>query len=918
MHFDGVDPDAPNPDAAADPAAAPSTAHRLTLSAPQVAATPVVSGDEIVRRVLRAPQRVAPQRVASRAAAPDALVGEFLEAFRILLRSSRLYQRNHPRWVESLNAAEHRLRDALAATPSVQVRVEHGAFTVSHGDATTPHGLPVSDAHGELKNLAEEFARCGLSSLEFLQTVHLGELDLLSQQILWVARKRPASADQGENIWQQWIRDAHVFGIRINIPAGRRDETVLATLVAALLGYIDAGADPASREDRASSPVSREQTIAALGLVERLAALGTQRAASTEEAARRAHAVLGETDRGVVALLARAVSVAPPDSSLDASLDAPSPARRASPRDAHESLPSFLNRTADFLILDYARCALYEGRIQPAEISSVLGDLARVRAASSGAWTPLGSDEGRVAALVENFWDALPARDKHRILSGADAWCVPSAVLARHLEPMLAAARREGSDAPARDARSLLLAYAACLDSEEPRARRAVAAGLADLEPQIAQVWPHAAAEDLAPRVVRALAREESPGISALLAALTERLAKRALQGRHYEEFDRILSALDAAPRDPDQSHFSAMLRSITSDDAWFYLVEDALANRALDAVLPRLLRREPVRLLDRLALLLTAAEGTDLLPAMARLVRATGEPVLAALAARLLEPHRQPALAAIKLLAAADPLRLIAALPRALPSWDWNMQDLAVSELSRTHETSLASRVSRAFYECVEEAHPLVVPAMLDAIGLANDASATPLLLQIAGGYHATLRDIFFRIKAVEALGRMRSSEAADLLRSIARTRNGLTYAEPAGLRSAADEALSLLENHPASARVRSRTEALEKSARPYSHPRRYQRIPLSSSFSARLAGAHSGAARVHIIGLGGAFVESAQRMSVGDSLKVEIRAGLRSIQSTAVVRNVSPAGSGLEFVHMKAEDRELLRRVIGRLLRV
>ena len=236
MHFDGVDPDAPNPDAAADPAAAPSTAHRLTLSAPQVAATPVVSGDEIVRRVLRAPQRVAPQRVASRAAAPDALVGEFLEAFRILLRSSRLYQRNHPRWVESLNTAEHRLRDALAATPSVQVRIEHGAFTVSHGDATTPHGLPVSDAHGELKNLAEEFARCGLSSLEFLQTVHLGELDLLSQQILWVARKRPASADQGEAVWQQWIRDAHVFGIRINIPAGRRDETVLATLVAALLG----------------------------------------------------------------------------------------------------------------------------------------------------------------------------------------------------------------------------------------------------------------------------------------------------------------------------------------------------------------------------------------------------------------------------------------------------------------------------------------------------------------------------------------------------------------------------------------------------------------------------------------------------------------------------------------------------------
>jgi hypothetical protein len=163
-----------------------------------------------------------------------------------------------------------------------------------------------------------------------------------------------------------------------------------------------------------------------------------------------------------------------------------------------------------------------------------------------------------------------------------------------------------------------------------------------------------------------------------------------------------------------------------------------------------------------------------------------------------------------------------------------------------------------------------------------------------------------------------MRASDASDLVRSIARTRNGLSYAEPAGLRSSADEALALLENHPASARVRARTEALEKSARPYSHPRRYQRIPLASSFSARLAGSHSGTARVHTIGLGGAFVQSAQLMSVGDSLKVEIRTGLRSIQSTAVVRNVSPGGNGIEFVHMKAEDRELLRRVIGRLLRV
>src|ERR1700691_6240842 len=82
MHLEGVDPDAPNGDAATNPNAAPSTAHRLSLAAPHVAATPVVTGHEITRRVLRNPaQRAAPR-------GPDAVVGEFLEAFRILLRSS--------------------------------------------------------------------------------------------------------------------------------------------------------------------------------------------------------------------------------------------------------------------------------------------------------------------------------------------------------------------------------------------------------------------------------------------------------------------------------------------------------------------------------------------------------------------------------------------------------------------------------------------------------------------------------------------------------------------------------------------------------------------------------------------------------------------------------------------------------------
>ncbi len=71
---------------------------------------------------------------------------------------------------------------------------------------------------------------------------------------------------------------------------------------------------------------------------------------------------------------------------------------------------------------------------------------------------------------------------------------------------------------------------------------------------------------------------------------------------------------------------------------------------------------------------------------------------------------------------------------------------------------------------------------------------------------------------------------------------------------------------------------------------------------------------ARVRTISLGGAYLESERRLAVGDSFKVEIRAGFRRIHTTAVVRNSGPEGGGVEFVQMKEDDREKLRRLVQR----
>jgi hypothetical protein len=210
-----------------------------------------------------------------------------------------------------------------------------------------------------------------------------------------------------------------------------------------------------------------------------------------------------------------------------------------------------------------------------------------------------------------------------------------------------------------------------------------------------------------------------------------------------------------------------------------------------------------------------------------------------------------------------------------------------------------------------------MVVPGMIDHLGFANETTATPVLLQIAAGEHLVLRDIFLRIKAIEALGRMRVAEAAPLLRKIVRDRSGLTHNEPAALRSAAEESLGLLENRPSSARIRKSEDARSRAGLVHSRPRRYLRFNLETPLSATIAGAREGPARVRTISLGGAFLHTEQRMGAGDSVHLEIRSGLRKIHCTAVVRNVDRQGSGVEFVHMKAEDRERLRRLVMQLLK-
>jgi PilZ domain len=829
----------------------------------------------------------------------DPLLADAIQALRdflLLLRAHRLYSPTHPRMQESLDTAYESLRRSAADLGGLDIRPERGGIIV--GKVSEAH-LP--DARGEFQALAMELRRVGIQTLWFAPKFHVGELDTLVQ-LLKTSLLRSEESTRRNPItnWVDILRENRVEGIQINTLTERKVDTVLASLIAALVAY--GGNAPVENGDTPIQSPQIEQFNDTLRLIGHLTPpMEGARGLSPEEAARAIHASMEQASRDTVRMLLASMTHYTPQEG---------------------ELPQiYLRRLSQSLVLEYMTSEFAEGTLVPVAVRPMLYQLAGVLVDAGGYYGPHSSQHLSTLAtswasdayreqLIERFWLELPPREKSAVMRGPEIWCVPISSIKQTLGQLV----ETGADAPRREARSILLNYARRLEHADGSTRRIVAAGLGELTPLLESLWPNQLPEELSRGTLAALAKEQSPETCALLSAFLETLGRIAVMRGDFAGFENILIGLERVPRDVEHEYLMALGHRLVANDRWMLLVDAALANRALDPTLPRLLQRDPERLLDRLTLLLTDPRGPELIPPMARLLRAIGVPVLTLLETRLFEARRQRVSAAIKLLAAADPDRLLRGLTRAMASWEWNLQDLAVSELARPANTPSAQSTAFVFSAILADAHPLVVPMMIDQIGVGQEATAVPMLMEIAAGEHEILRDQFVRIKAIEALGRLRATEASELLHQLAGKREGLTYVEPAGLRAAAEDALAMMEDMPTSARVRAAFESPSAPLGNFVVPRRYTRIPLESPLRAQLGSQPQvmSPVRVKTISLGGAYLESPSRLSVGDSVQLEVRSGLRKIQLTAVVRNIGPDGNGVEFVHMKQEDHERLRKLV------
>ena len=850
--------------------------------------------------------------------AVEASAARFVRSLHSLLVVSRIYEPAHPLVIDALEASTAQLRSSLDLAAPISLAADGKSLSLSAANAP-----PVSlGSASPMNSIAELFHERGLESLVFTAKTSAEDIEKLAKLLNDREKQKPG--------WPRLLTSRGVHAIRANVTLKQSPGETLASLVAALVAH---GASMHSvHSPVATASATLDDLTAALRLVTRLEpVLSAAHKTAPKQTAETLHHALSDVEHRTLSLVLRVMA-------------------KLLVRDG-ETVDLYLARLAEALLIETVVGLFLAQRLAAREVRALFTTLAGAMAqAVPGATQPAPSpaqafspaiiraarallpnvDHGAGAdasaetiaaierytdSLHEQFWEALPAREKSNVLRSPEAWCVPAPALRLYLE-RLAGDRAAPSGTPVREARILLVSYASALTGEEARPRRTVAAGMLKLAPLVNMLWWRDTPAEIDRMAVRALRAEASPGIAAALAELVEALANAAIEREDFAEYETILATLETAARDPENTQIAPLAVRLLGEKNWRALVDAAFATHSLDS-LGRILRREPQRLVDHFAGILSLEAGINHFGAMVKLVAACGESVLGTLAENLAEPRSQRAATAIKLLAVCDPQRLVKALPRALPAWDWSLQDLAVGELSRRAAAARLPGVAATFARILPEAHDMVAPMMLDEIGLANEKSAIPMLIKIAAGELELLRDVFIRIKAVEALGRMRAVEAADLLRKLVREHQGLVHSEPAGLRAAAQEALALLENQPSSARLRASESERSSAEILFGRPRRYARIELPRPLSARIEGPLAAKAGIRTISLGGALIQSSRGLAAGQRIRVSFRAGLRQIHSTAVVRNVSPDGSGVEFLQMEPKDRERLRRAVRSLQR-
>src|SRR5690242_16534871 len=381
--------------------------------------------------------------------------------------------------------------------------------------------------------------------------------------------------------------------------------------------------------------------------------------------------------------------------------------------------------------------------------------------------------------LDQEFWAQVPDENKKEVLTSDESWCVPPRNVRAYLEDML----RRGE---LKTVNEILMKYAACISLDNPEARRTTAIGLSDLA-ELYGSGDGSALMDAIRRLGNQLAVEREPELQTLVSAAFVRLSQEAAGKRCYPAMQQALFSLDSVEAQRPGSTQSLRPR-IGAEDRIPEFVEEAVRTSQIPDGLMDILHLMPRATIHYVTSRFGHSGFREDCDLLSQIVRNLGEEAVSQLVETLQAAPAGEAAEVVGLLSQLSPEAVEKVLPVRLSQWPRSTHDRTVRQLAAAPPDT---RV-RLLVSLFSSLDILIRPLAIDEMGMSGHPDCIPKMLELA---ESDATPGFIRVKAIEALGRLRVSAAAPLMHKILDAKQVWRWQYPAELRITALQTLMRID---------------------------------------------------------------------------------------------------------------------------
>jgi hypothetical protein len=511
--------------------------------------------------------------------------------------------------------------------------------------------------------------------------------------------------------------------------------------------------------------------------------------------------------------------------------------------------------------------------------------------------------------LDRQFWASVPESAKREVLLSSEAWCIPP----KNVQSYVARLMEEGNVA---EAVSILQNYAKCADSEEPDARKRAATGLSELAELYAQADPKLLSEALRHVGLR-LSVEHDQDLQSLVSAAFVRLSQEAAAKRCFPAMEQALDLLAGV-----ESQRPAVVKTLRGkmgiEDRVPEFVDEALRMRKIAAGLTGVLKQLPQTAMEQLALRFNRCQFRDDLENVVSLAQDLGEEGMQYLRSTVRGGVHAEAVEMVGLLVRLDPTAAQVYLPTRIEEFPRAAQDRMVRQVAASGGQGRCA----ILLAVLDHVDPMVMPLVVDEIGMTEDRDALGRLLTIADGDLPAGAAAYLRVKAIEALGRLRAPESVNALKRILEARKIFGWVHPEELRIAALQALETLEPEWAAAYLPvSGIEREELKLAPLEVPhnskfvrnRRHTRVKLLKAVPAVSTNLKQNCRLdIKTASLSGGVAATNMHLAPGTQVQLRMQMGMRNVQATALMRDYRAQDMAFEIVDMNLDERTKFRKML------